>query len=80
MALVTHTDFVTVFVSDYARAVEFYGAVLGLRAVVLILCGVLYTIAVDPDEVLRLVVLTVLEAAVRTPEGDPTTKRRLGLH
>ena len=31
-----------------------YGAVLGLRAVALILCGALYTAAVDPDEVLRL--------------------------
>jgi energy-coupling factor transport system permease protein len=30
------------------------GAVLGLRAVELILCGALYTAAVDPDEVLRL--------------------------
>lgn len=30
------------------------GAVLGLRAVELVLCGALYTIAVDPDEVLRL--------------------------
>jgi energy-coupling factor transport system permease protein len=30
------------------------GAVLGLRAVVLILCGALYTAAIDPDEVLRL--------------------------
>lgn len=31
-----------------------YGAILGLRCVALILCGVLYTTAVDPDEVLRL--------------------------
>ena len=31
-----------------------YGAVLGLRAVALILCGALYTAAVDPDEVLCL--------------------------
>lgn len=31
-----------------------YGAVLGLRAVTLILCGMLYSLAVDPDEVLRL--------------------------
>jgi energy-coupling factor transport system permease protein len=30
------------------------GAVLGLRAVVLVLCGALYTAAIDPDEVLRL--------------------------
>lgn len=31
-----------------------YGAILGLRAMTLILCGALYTAAVDPDEVLRL--------------------------
>ncbi len=31
-----------------------YGAILGLRAICLILCGTLYTVAVDPDEVLRL--------------------------
>jgi energy-coupling factor transport system permease protein len=31
-----------------------YGAILGLHAVALILCGALYTAAVDPDEVLRL--------------------------
>jgi energy-coupling factor transport system permease protein len=31
-----------------------YGAILGLRAVVLILCGVLYTTCVDPDELLGL--------------------------
>jgi energy-coupling factor transport system permease protein len=31
-----------------------YGGVLGLRAVALILCGAVYTGAVDPDEVLRL--------------------------
>lgn len=31
-----------------------YGGVLGLRAATLVLCGVLYTAAVDPDEVLRL--------------------------
>jgi energy-coupling factor transport system permease protein len=30
-----------------------YGAVLGLRALALILCGALYTVVVDPDEVLR---------------------------
>ena len=29
-----------------------YGAILGLRAVILILCGVLYTTCVDPDELL----------------------------
>jgi energy-coupling factor transport system permease protein len=31
-----------------------YGGILGLRAVSLILCGALYTAAVDPDEVLKL--------------------------
>lgn len=31
-----------------------YGGILGLRAVALILCGALYTAAVDPDQVLRL--------------------------
>ena len=31
-----------------------YGAVLGLRAVMLVLIGTLYSVAVDPDEVLRL--------------------------
>ena len=31
-----------------------YGGVLGLRAVILILCGVLYTTCVDPDELLAL--------------------------
>ncbi len=31
-----------------------YGAVLGLRAVTLVLIGTLYSVAVDPDEVLRL--------------------------
>ena len=31
-----------------------YGAVLGVRAVALVLCGALYTTAVDPDEVLAL--------------------------
>ena len=30
------------------------GAVLGLRAIALVLCGALYTAAIDPDEVLRL--------------------------
>jgi len=31
-----------------------YGAVFGLRAVILVLIGTLYSVAVDPDEVLRL--------------------------
>lgn len=32
-----------------------YGAILGLRAATLVLCAALYTAAVDPDEVLKLV-------------------------
>lgn len=40
--------------TDVTLEATVYGAVLGLRAVALILCGALYTTAVDPDEVLRL--------------------------
>ncbi len=40
--------------TDVTLEATVYGAILGLRAVALILCGVLYTVAVDPDEVLRL--------------------------
>jgi energy-coupling factor transport system permease protein len=40
--------------TDVTLEATAYGAVLGLRAVALILCGALYTAAVDPDEVLRL--------------------------
>ncbi len=40
--------------TDITLEATAYGAVLGLRAAVLILCGALYTVAVDPDEVLRL--------------------------
>ncbi|MFZ0089343.1 MAG: energy-coupling factor transporter transmembrane component T [Solirubrobacteraceae bacterium] len=40
--------------TDVTLEATVYGAVLGLRAVCLILCGVLYTVAVDPDDVLRL--------------------------
>ena len=40
--------------TDVTLEATVYGAVLGLRAVALILCGALYTVAVDPDEVLRL--------------------------
>ncbi len=40
--------------TDVTLEATVYGAILGLRAVTLILCGVLYTTAVDPDEVLRL--------------------------
>ncbi len=41
--------------TDVTLEATVYGLVLGLRAVTLILCGALYTLAVDPDEVLRLV-------------------------
>ena len=40
--------------TDVTLEATVYGAVLGLRALALILCGALYTTAVDPDEVLRL--------------------------
>jgi energy-coupling factor transport system permease protein len=40
--------------TDITLEATVYGAVLGLRAVALILCAALYTAAVDPDEVLRL--------------------------
>jgi energy-coupling factor transport system permease protein len=40
--------------TDITLEATAYGAILGLRAFTLILCGALYTAAVDPDEVLRL--------------------------
>ena len=40
--------------TDVTLEAAVYGAILGLRAIALILCGALYTAAVDPDEVLRL--------------------------
>jgi energy-coupling factor transport system permease protein len=40
--------------TDITLEAAVYGAILGLRAMALILCGILYTLAVDPDEVLRL--------------------------
>jgi energy-coupling factor transport system permease protein len=40
--------------TDITLEATAYGAILGLRAVALILCGLLYSLAVDPDEVLRL--------------------------
>jgi energy-coupling factor transport system permease protein len=40
--------------TDITLEATVYGAVLGLRAAILILCGALYTLAVDPDQVLRL--------------------------
>ena len=39
---------------DVTLEATVYGAVLGLRAIALVLCGALYTAAVDPDEVLGL--------------------------
>jgi energy-coupling factor transport system permease protein len=40
--------------TDITLEATVYGAILGLRAAALILCGALYTAAVDPDDVLRL--------------------------
>jgi energy-coupling factor transport system permease protein len=40
---------------DITAEAVVYGAVLGLRALVLVLAAALYTAAVDPDEILRLV-------------------------
>jgi energy-coupling factor transport system permease protein len=40
--------------TDVTLEATVYGAMLGLRAMALILCGALYTLAVDPDDVLRL--------------------------
>jgi energy-coupling factor transport system permease protein len=40
--------------TDITLEATVYGAILGLRAAALILCGALYTAAVDPDEVLAL--------------------------
>jgi energy-coupling factor transport system permease protein len=40
--------------TDITLEATVYGAILGLRALALVLCGALYTTAVDPDEVLRL--------------------------
>jgi energy-coupling factor transport system permease protein len=40
--------------TDVTLEATVYGLILGLRAMALILCGMLYTVAVDPDEVLRL--------------------------
>jgi energy-coupling factor transport system permease protein len=40
--------------TDVTLEATVYGVVLGLRAAVLVLLGALYTLAVDPDEVLRL--------------------------
>jgi energy-coupling factor transport system permease protein len=40
--------------TDITLEATAYGAILGLRAAALILCGALYTAAIDPDQVLRL--------------------------
>jgi energy-coupling factor transport system permease protein len=40
--------------TDVTLEATVYGAILGLRAMALIMCGALYTAAIDPDEVLRL--------------------------
>ncbi len=40
--------------TDITLEATVYGLILGLRAVALLLCGVLYSAAVDPDEMLRL--------------------------
>ncbi|MBV9198020.1 MAG: energy-coupling factor transporter transmembrane protein EcfT [Solirubrobacterales bacterium] len=40
--------------TDVTLEATVYGGVLGLRAAALVLCGALYTAAVDPDQVLRL--------------------------
>jgi energy-coupling factor transport system permease protein len=40
--------------TDITLEATVYGAILALRALVVLMCGALYTAAVDPDEVLRL--------------------------
>jgi energy-coupling factor transport system permease protein len=40
--------------TDVTLEATAYGAILGLRAIALIMCGALYTAAVDPDEMLKL--------------------------
>lgn len=40
--------------TDITLEATAYGAILGLRAAALVMCGALYTAAIDPDEVLRL--------------------------
>jgi energy-coupling factor transport system permease protein len=41
--------------TDVTLEATVYGAILGLRAVAVLMCGALYTAAVDPDQVLKLV-------------------------
>ncbi len=40
--------------TDVTLEATIYGVILGLRAMAVIMCGALYTAAIDPDEVLRL--------------------------
>ncbi|HWD63713.1 MAG TPA: energy-coupling factor transporter transmembrane component T [Solirubrobacteraceae bacterium] len=40
--------------TDVTLEATAYGGILGLRAAALVLCGVLYSVCVDPDDVLRL--------------------------
>ena len=40
--------------TDVTLEATVYGAILGLRAMAVIMCGALYTAAIDPDDVLRL--------------------------
>jgi energy-coupling factor transport system permease protein len=40
--------------TDVTLEATTYGAILGLRAIALVLCAALYTAAIDPDQVLRL--------------------------
>ncbi len=74
---------------DVTLEATVYGGVLALRAVALILCGTLYTVAVDPDEMLqlfrRIVVPLSAHRDARHPArpgsaaGLPTTGRRAAL-
>ncbi len=48
-----------------------YGAVLGLRAVALVLIGALYSVAVDPDDVLRLFRGLSFSSALSGDDRDP---------
>ena len=57
--------------TDITLEATVYGAILGLRAVALVLCGALYTVAVDPDEVLRLFRRVSFRSALTATLGDP---------
>ena len=56
--------------TDVTLEATVYGAILGLRAVALILCGALYTAAVDPDEVLRAVPPGLVSLGADRDAGD----------